>query len=239
MPDMSKPNSGARSKNQVLNSLPDAEYRRLDRHLKEVVLQRGDVLHESDTPAQYVYFLDNGVASLSVSSEEGKELMLSMVGDEGVVGERAIFKEGFFIIRCEMLTDGTGHRMLAEVFETEFNRGEALHKLVLNRLEARLTETAQTALCNQMHTMEQRLARWLLTLADRLHDEELHITQEHMANMVGVRRASITDAVEGLREAGLVETERGTISILDRARMEAQACECYAIIKEAIQTFTT
>ncbi|HEX8127848.1 MAG TPA: Crp/Fnr family transcriptional regulator [Pyrinomonadaceae bacterium] len=236
---MSQPNSRRRPTNTLLAALPDAEYRRLAEHLTEVFLERGQVLHESDTPAQYVYFLDGGVASLSVSSEDGKELMLSIVGDEGVVGERAIFKEGFFIIRCEMLTDGTGHRLPPAVFEEEFNRGETLHRLVLNRIEARMTETAQTALCNQMHTLEQRLARWLLTLADRLHGEELHVTQEHMAHMVGVRRAGITEAVGTLRQAGLIESGRATLTILDRKKMEAQACECYAIIKEAIETFTT
>jgi CRP-like cAMP-binding protein len=235
---MSRPGSGSRPANSLLASLPDAEYRRLAAHLEEVALSRGDVLHEADTPAQYVYFLDDGVAALSVLSEEGKELMLSIAGDEGIVGERAIFKAGFFIIRCEMLTDGGGHRMPPEAFAEEFNRGERLHQLVLNRMEARITETAQTALCNQMHTMEQRLARWLLTLADRLHSEELHVTQEHMSNMVGVRRASITDAVRALSEAGLIDTGRGAVSILDRRKMEAQACECYAVIKEAIETFT-
>ncbi|HEV7906456.1 MAG TPA: Crp/Fnr family transcriptional regulator [Pyrinomonadaceae bacterium] len=219
--------------------MPDAEYLRIAEHLIEISLKQGEVLHESDTPAQYVYFLDEGVASISVSSEEGKELMLSIVGDEGIVGERAIFKEGYFIIRCEMLTDGSGRRMLPKAFEEEFNRGETLHQLVLNRMEARTTETAQTALCNQMHSVERRLARWLLTLADRLHAEEMHVTHEHMANMVGVRRAGITNAVGVLREEGLIKSERGTVTILDRARMEAQACECYAIIKEAIETFTS
>ena len=236
---MSQPSGESRPKNTILAALPETEYLRLAEHLKKITLARDVVLHESNTPAQYVYFLDEGVASLSVSSEGGQELMLSIVGDEGVVGERAIFKEGLFIIRCEMLTNGSGHRMPPEAFETEFNRGETLHRLVLNRMEARTTETAQTALCNQMHTVEQRLARWLLTLVDRLHGETLHITQEHMANMVAVRRASITDAMQSLREAGLVESGRGTITILDRARMEAQTCECYAIIKEAIETFTT
>jgi CRP-like cAMP-binding protein len=138
-----------------------------------------------------------------------------------------------------MLTDGTGHRMLPERFKEEFSRGEKLHELVLNLIEGRITETAQTALCNQMHTVEQRLARWLLTLADRLHCEELLITQEHMAHMLGVRRASITDAVRALVEARLIETERGAIKILSRTQMEARACECYAVIKEAIETFTS
>ena len=236
---MSPSNSDSRPVNLLLAALPDEEYRRISPHLKELTLERGHVLHEPDTPQRYVYFLESGVASLSVSSEEGKELMLSIVGAEGVVGERAIFKEGAFIIRCEMLTNGHGHRMLPDMFNAEFKRGEKLHQLVLNAMEARITETAQTALCNQMHTLEQRLARWLLTLADRLHADELHVTQEHIAQMVGVRRASVTDVMEVLREAGLIETGRGTVTILDRARMEAQTCECYAIIKEAIETFTS
>jgi CRP-like cAMP-binding protein len=236
---MSQPGSDQRPVNSLLAALPEGEYQRLVAHLKPVSLNQGEVLHEANTPAQYVYFLDEGVASLSVSSEEGKELMLSIAGDESVVGERAIFKEGHFIVRCEMLTGGHGHRMLPKAFDEEFNRGGRLHQLVLNRIQARVTETAQTALCNQMHSIEQRLARWLLTLADRLHADEFHITHDHIANMIGVRRAGITDAMGTLREAGMIESLRGTVKILDRGKMEAQACECYAIIKEAIETFTT
>jgi CRP-like cAMP-binding protein len=234
---MSQSVAGARPANSILASLPEAEYRRLAEHLKEVSLERGEVLHEACAPPQYVYFLDEGVASLSVSSEGGDELMLSLVGREGVIGERAIFKKGSFIIRCEMLTDGAGHRMPPEVFQEEFNRGRTLHQLVLNRMEARITETSQTALCNQMHTIGQRLNRWLLTLADRLHGEELHVTHEHIADMVGVRRASITDALAALRAEGLIETGRATVTIADRRRMEAKACECYGIIKDAIENF--
>ena len=173
-----------------------------------------------------------------MSSEDGKEVGLSIVGDESVLGERAIFKEGFFIIRCEMLTAGSGHKMSPEVFREEFERGGALHDLVLNRIEARITESAQTALCNQLHTMEQRLSRWLLVFADRLHNEELNATQEHMADLLGVRRASVTEAAVELREAGLIEYSRGLITIINRAGLEEKACECYQVIKEAVETFT-
>jgi CRP-like cAMP-binding protein len=236
---MSKPSGGSRPHNAILAALPDDEYQHLAMHLKEVTLERGEVLHEVNSPAQYVYFLNEGVASLSVSSEGGKELMLSFAGNESVVGERAIYKAGHFIIRCEMLTDGRGYGMLAASFDEEFNRGGVLHQLVLNRIEARMTETAQTALCNQIHAVEQRLARWLLTFADRLHSDELLITHDHIADMVGVRRAGITDAMGILREAGVLESGRGVVTILDRARMEAQACECYAVIKEAIENFAS
>lgn len=226
------------SMNLLLAALPEKEYQRLLPHLKKVSLREGQILHESGMPAQDVYFLDKGVASLSVSSEEGKEVGLSIVGDESVVGERAIFKEGVFIIRCQMLTAGSGHKMSPEVFHEEFDRGEALHDLVLNRIEARITESAQTALCNQMHTLEQRLSRWLLVFADRVHNEELHITQEHMAYLLGVRRAGVTEAAGGLRDMGLIEYWRGSITILNRAGLEDKACECYQIIKEAIEVFT-
>ncbi len=232
---MSQPSAEPRPANSILAALPDEEYRRLVNHLKEVSLHRGEVLHEASAPPQYVYFLDEGVASLSVSSEGGDELMLSIVGREGLIGERAIFKEASFIIHCKMLTDGAGRRMPPEVFQDEFNRGGTLHQLVLNRMAARITETSQTALCNQMHTIEQRLNRWLLTFADRLHGEELHVTHEHMADMMGVRRASITDALAALRAEGLIETGRVTVTIVDRRRMEEKACECYGIIKGAIE----
>jgi CRP-like cAMP-binding protein len=226
------------SRNLLLASLPETEYRRLTPHLKKVSLRGGQILHESGAPAQDVYFLDEGVASLSVSGEDGRGVGLSIVGNESVVGERAIYKEGFFIIRCQMLTEGSGYKMAPEVFHEEFDRGGALHDLVLSRMEARITESAQTALCNSLHTVEQRLSRWLLTFADRLHGEELRLTQEHMADILGVRRATITEEAVALREAGLIEYVRGSITIENRAGLEDRACECYQVIKESVEVFT-
>jgi len=161
---MSKPPQ-RNTKNSLLAALPDAEYQRLVLHLMSVSVSKGEVLHASDKPVGKVYFLEQGVASLSVSTEKGESLQLSIVGNESVVGERALFKEGVFIIRCAMITEGAGYLMPADVFHTEFDRGGVLHDLVLSRMEARITETAQTALCNQMHSIEQRLSRWLLTFA--------------------------------------------------------------------------
>ena len=227
------------SRNLLLAALPETEYRRLTPHLKKVSLREGQILHESGAPAQDVYFLDDGVASLSVSGEDGRGVGLSIVGNESVVGERAIYKEGLFIIRCQMLTEGSGYKMAPEVFHEEFDRGGALYDLVLSRMEARITESAQTALCNSLHTVEQRLSRWLLTFADRLHGEELRLTQEHMADILGVRRASITEEAVALREAGLIEYARGSITIKNRAGLEDRACECYQVIKEAVEVFTS
>jgi CRP-like cAMP-binding protein len=226
------------SMNLLLAALPKTEYRRLIPHLRKVSLREGQILHESGAPARDVYFLDEGVASLSVISEDGKEVGLSIVGDESVVGERAIFKDGFFIVQCQMLTAGSGHKLSPEAFREEFDRGETLHDLVLNRIEARITESAQTALCNQLHTMEQRLSRWLLTFADRLHSDEFHVTQEILAEILGVRRAGVSIAAGALREAGLIEYSRGSVTIIDRAGLEDKACECYQVIKVAVEVFT-
>jgi CRP-like cAMP-binding protein len=226
------------SRNSILAALPNAEYQRLLPHLKQVSLNKGQVLHASDTPAKDVYFLEEGVAALSVSSEKDEKLQLSIVGNESVVGERAIFKEGVFIIKCGMLTDGSGRSIHPKVFHKEFDRGEALHDLVLGRIEAGITETAQTALCNQMHTVKQRLSRWLLTFADRLHADELPTTQAAVAEMLGVTRSEISRAATVLREAELIEYARGRLTLIDRAGLEDTACECYQVIKRAIEEFS-
>jgi CRP-like cAMP-binding protein len=222
-----------------LASLPEAEYQRLIPHLKRISISKGEVLHASDEPAENVYFLEEGVASLSVSTEKGEKMQLSIVGNESVVGERAIFKHGVFIIKCAMITDGGGHRMPSAVFHTEFDRGGVLHDLVLSRLEARITETAQTALCNRMHPIEQRLSRWLLTFADRLHSEELPATQQFIADMLGVTRSEISRTAGALSGLHLIHYARGRLTVTDRAGLKEKACECYRIIKRAIKEFAS
>jgi CRP-like cAMP-binding protein len=227
------------SRNSLLSALPEAEYQRLIPHLQSVSISKGEVLHASDEPAEYVYFLEEGVASISVSTDTGQKLQLSIVGSESVVGERAIFKHGVFIIKCAMLTEGDGYRMPAAVFHKEFDRGGVLRDLILGRMEARITETAQTALCNQMHPIEQRLSRWLLTFADRLHSEELPTTQELIAEMLGVTRSEISRAASELRELDLIDYSRGRLTVINRAGLKDKACECYLVIKQAIKDFTS
>ncbi len=220
--------------NSFLAALPDAEYQRLSPHLKKVSLRQGQVLHEAGSPPGSVYFLTEGIASLTLGSEEGKEMELSIVGDEGILGERAIFAgNGLQLIRCAMITNGSAYKMPPDIFHQEFNRGGVLQQLVLSRLESRIIEASQTALCNQMHGLEQRLCRWLLTFADRLHNEEMAITQELASQMLGVRRAGVTMAAAVLRDAGLIEYSRGRIRIVDRAGLEDHVCECYEVIKKA------
>jgi CRP-like cAMP-binding protein len=220
--------------NAFLAALPDTEYQRLLPHLKKVSLHQGQVLHEAGSPPQSIYFLSDGIASLTLGSEEGKEMELSIVGDEGILGERAIFAgNGLQLIRCAMITNGSGYQMPPDIFHQEFNRGGVLQKLVLSRLESRIIESSQTALCNQMHTLDQRLCRWVLTFADRLHTEEIPVTQELASQMLGVRRAGVTVAAALLRDAGLIDYSRGRITIVDRAGLEEKVCECYEVIKKA------
>ena len=226
------------SKNSILAALPQAEYKRLIPHLTTVSMSAGQVLHKSDAPAAQVYFLEEGVASLSVSSDSGERMQLSIVGRESVVGERAIFKDGLFIIRCAMLTEGNGVSMPPKVFHREFDRGGKLHDLVLGRIEAGITETAQTALCSQMHSLKERLVRWLLTFADRLQAEVLPITQDAMAEMIGTTRPEISRAATDLRREGLIKYSRGRLTLVDRGELEKKSCECYGIIKKALKEFT-
>lgn len=234
--DSSNSSRSQRPHNQILEALPESEYQHLLPHMKELSLRQGQTLHEEGEAPQYVYFLIEGIVSLTVSTDEGKELGLSVVGSEGIVGERAIFEGGLPMVRCSMLTDGTAHVVGPEVLNEEFHEGGKLHDLVMRSLEARLAETSQTALCNQMHSIEQRLSRWLLTLADRLGRDQLPVTHEVIGEMLGVRRSGVTVAAGTLREAGLIEYSRGHIIILNRKGMEEQTCECYRVTRDAVES---
>lgn len=225
-------------RNALLAALIDEELHRLAPHLKKIDLKQGEVLHEADSPPNHVIFLEEGVASLSVTSPDGIDLSLSIVGNESTVGERAIFREGSFIIRCQMLTDGSGYKIHPDIFKDEFERGGALHDFIIGRLETRLTETSQTALCSHAHSIEQRLSRWLLVLADRVGSEVLPMTQDSIANMLGVHRPGITLAAISLQDGGYISYSRGVISIVNRKGLESLTCECYEIIKHALELNT-
>lgn len=225
-------------RNELLTALSDEEIQRLAAHLKTVELQKGKVLHEADSPPNYVYFLEQGVAALSVTSPDGIDLCLSIVGNEGTLGERAIFREGSFITRCQMLTDGSGYKIHPDTFKKEFERSGKLHDFVIGRLETRLTETSQTALCSHAHSVEQRLSRWLLNLTDRLESEELPMTQDNIANMLGVHRPGVSLAAKELQDNGYISYKRGCIEIVNRQGLEDMTCECYGIIKKAVQLNT-
>jgi CRP-like cAMP-binding protein len=225
-------------KNKLLAALSDEELQRIAPHLKKVDLRQGDILHKADSPPDYVFFLEEGAAALSVTGSNGVDLSLSIVGIESTVGERAIFREGSFIIQCQMLTDGGAYKIHPEIFKDEFERNGALHNFVIGRLETRLTETSQTALCSHAHSIEQRLIRWLLVLADRLESEELPMTQDFIANMLGVHRPGVSLVAKALQDVGYINYTRGLITIENREGLENLACECYEIIKKALKLNT-
>jgi CRP-like cAMP-binding protein len=220
--------------NLILAALSSSEMKLLSPHLKPVTLSQGETLHEEGEIPQRVYFLTRGIATLSISTAKGREMGLSLVGREGIVGERAIFEGGLHMIRCSMLMDGAGFSVSPSFFKNEFRLGGEMHLLVMRTLEARLAETSQTALCNHMHVIEQRLIRWLLCLCDRLDSLDIPITQEASAQMLSMRRSGISIALGVLQDAGLLEASRGRIAIIDRRGLEKRGCECYSYIKEAV-----
>ncbi len=221
--------------NLILASLSKAELKFLLPHLQPIELEAGQVLHEAGEPPRFIYFLTSGVAALTVSTEDGKTLNLSLIGREGIVGERAIFEGGIRETRCTMLTQGAAYRMEPQFFNAEFQGGGKLHDLTMRTLETRISETSQTALCAQMHPLEKRLMRWLLSFSDRLGSEDLPITHERIAEMLGVRRVGITVAIGELADAGLIQHSRGRICLVNRRKLEKQVCECYEVMKQGAE----
>lgn len=221
--------------NRLIAGFTKAERELLQPHWQEVALHQGQVLHaEGEKPAR-VHFLTRGLATQTISTDTGKELSLFLVGGEGMLGDRALFEGGFKIGRCAMLTDGHAFTLAPSLFNEEFQLGGKLHDMVLRFLEARIAEMARTALCNQMHSLEHRLSRWLLTAADRLRDSDIPVTHEVIAQMLGTRRSGITIVLGELRAAKLIEYSRGHILIANRKGLEAQTCECYEAIKQALE----
>jgi CRP-like cAMP-binding protein len=221
-------------RNAILSALPEVELRGPTPHLKKVRLKAGEILHEHGERARGVYFPENGIASETLCGREGRSIELAVVGNEGLMGERAVFGQwGLAEVHCEMFTDSDALMMHPDPFREVFRRGGAFQDLVLSRLEARMIEIAQVALCVQYHSVEQRLSRWLLTLAYRSHSNRFRVTHGHISNMLGVRRSTVSELASGLREAGIVDYSRGNITLLDLAELESGTCECYEVIKNA------
>jgi CRP-like cAMP-binding protein len=221
--------------NLILAALPASELEFLLPHLKWTELAEGEVLHEEGEPPKMVYFLTRGVVALTVLTKEDKSLDMSLIGSEGIVGERAIFEGGAIGTRCEMLTSGSAYSMKPDVFNEEFQGGGKLHDLIMRTLEARIMETSQTALCTQMHSLEQQLSRWLLTFADRFDQEKIPLTHEKISQMLGTRRVGVTTALGTLAKAGLIQTSRSLISIVNRKGLEKMSCECYQVTKNGAE----
>ena len=217
--------------NHLLAALPGADYERLLPHLECVLLELGCALYESGSHQGYVYFPTACIVSLLYVMHDGASAEIAVVGNEGVVGI-ALFMGGESTpSRAVVQSAGYGYRLRANVLKTEFGRGGELQHLLLRYTQTLITQMAQTAVCNRHHSVEQQLCRWLLLSLDRLPSNELTMTQELIANMLGVRREGVTEAAGHLQTAGLIHYSRGKITVLDRPKLEARVCECYAVVK--------
>ena len=218
--------------NQLLAALLEADFQRLLPHLESVDLPLGMVVFESGDKLQHLYFPACGIVSLLYAMESGASTEIAVIGNEGVVGI-ALFMGGESTpSRAVVQSVGQGFRMKASVLKTEFERGGRLQYLLLRYTQALIAQMTQTAVCNRHHSVDQQLCRWLLLSLDRLPGNELKMTQELIANMLGVRREGVTEAAGKLQEAGLIRYSRGRITVLDRARLEQRVCECYSVVKK-------
>jgi CRP-like cAMP-binding protein len=218
-------------KNHLLAALAKGEFERLLPHLELAPVQLGDVLYESESKLRHVYFPTDSIVSLLYVMTDGSSAEIAVVGNEGVIGV-ALFMGGETTpSRAVVQSAGSAYRLKAQTLKQEFNRSGTLQHLLLRYTQALLTQMAQTAVCNRHHTVDQQLCRWLLLSLDRLSSNELTMTQELIANMLGVRREGVTEAAGKLQSLGLIHYSRGHITVLDRAGLEAKACECYRVVK--------
>jgi CRP-like cAMP-binding protein len=217
--------------NQLLASLPDEELQLLTPHLEWVDLPLGKVIHESGMQRKFVYFPTSAIVSLLYMTEGGASSEIAVVGREGAVGICVFLGGASMPIRDEVCSAGSGYRLRAEAVNAAFERSGRVQYLMLCYTQALLTQISHTAMCNRYHSVDQLLCRWLLQSLDRQHGNELLMTQELIANMLGVRREGVTEAALSLQAAGIIHYARGHIWVLDRAGLEARACDCYRVVK--------
>ena len=220
------------SKNHLLAALPAADYARIAPHLEAVPMRLGDAIYESGSQLHHVYFPATSIVSLLYVMENGASAEIAVVGNEGVVGISVFMGGNTTPSRAIVQSAGDGYRLRAAALKAEFNRGGSLMQLLLRYTQALITQMCQTAVCNRHHSVEQQLCRWLLLSLDRLSSNELVMTQELIANMLGVRREGVTEAAGNLQRAGLIRYSRGRITILDRSGIERSVCECYAVVRK-------
>jgi CRP-like cAMP-binding protein len=218
--------------NQLLAALPAAEFERWSSLLEPVDMTLGRVLYESGLSLSHVYFPIDSIVSLLYVMEDGSSAEIAVVGNEGLVGISLFMGGETTPSRAVVQSAGRGFRLEARAMKKEFDRGGPVLHLLLRYTQALITQMAQTAVCNRHHTLDQQLCRWLLLSMDRLQGNELRMTQELIANMLGVRRGGVTEAALKLQGAGLIRYTRGNIKVLDRPGLEQRSCECYAVVKK-------
>ena len=213
-------------------ALPESELQRWLPQLEPIDLALGQILYESGASMPYVYFPTSAIVSLLYVLEDGASAEIAVVGFEGLVGVSIFMGGGSTPSRAVVQSAGAGYRMRAEVMKAEFEHSGAVVHLLLRYTQALITQMAQTAVCNRHHSLDQQLCRWLLLSLDRLQGDRLVMTQELIANMLGVRREGVTEAALKLQKAGLISYARGHINVMDRTGLEARTCECYEVVKK-------
>ncbi len=217
--------------NDILAALPEEEMSRIKDNLELIELPLGTVLYESGETLKNVYFPTDAIVSLLYVMEEGDSAEIAVVGKEGVVGVSLFMGGESTPSRAVVQSAGWAFRLKAPLMKSEFDRAGILMHLLLRYTHALITQMSQTAVCNRHHSLDQQLCRWLLLSLDRLTGDELVMTQELIANMLGVRREGVTQAALNLQKAGLISYARGRIKVLDRKGLEERTCECYAVVK--------
>jgi CRP-like cAMP-binding protein len=218
--------------NHLLAALPAEIFDRILPHLELVSMPLGEVLYESGGQLQYVYFPTTAIVSLHYLMESGASAEISGVGNEGVLGISLFMGGNTTPSLATVQTAGIGYRLKGRLMMEEFNLAGPMMRLMLRYTQALMTQISQTAVCNRHHSIEQQLCRWLLLTLDRLPSNELTITQELIAGMLGVRREGITEAAGKLQRAGLISYRRGHITVLDRTGLESHSCECYQVVRK-------
>jgi len=228
------PSPHSPSQNHLLAALPAAEFERLSPHLELVPMPLGEMLYEPGGQLQHGYFPTTAIVSLHYVMESGASAEAAGVGNEGVLGISLFMGGDTTPSSAVVQTAGHAYRLEGRLLKQEFNRAGLMQRLLLRYTQALITQMTQTAACNRHHSVEQQLCRWLLLTLDRLPSNELIMTQELVASMLGVRREGITEAAGQLQRAGIISYRRGHIAVLDRSGLETHACECYAVVKKEL-----
>ncbi len=221
----------ATSQNRLLAALPPHEYRRILPRLQPVTFALGEVVYEFGGQLDYVFFPTNSIVSLLYTMENGSSAEMGLTGNDGVVGIALFMGGGTMPNRAVVQSAGSALQMKAKVLQDEFARGGEFQYLLLRYTQALITQISQTAVCNRLHSVEQHLCRWLLLSHDRVMADELIMTQELIADMLGVRREGVTVAAGRLQDSGAISYVRGHIKILNRQKLESTVCECYQVVK--------
>jgi len=233
------PTTHSPRQNHLLGALPAEDFERLAPHLELAPMPLGEALYESGGRLQHVYFPTTSIVSLLYVMADGASAEIAVVGNEGILGISLFMGGETTPSRAVVQSAGYAYRLRSQLLKEEFNRTGAVMHLLLRYTQALITQMAQTAVCNRHHTVEQQLCRWLLLSLDRLDDNQLNMTQELIANMLGVRREGVTQAAGHLQSAGMIRYSRGHIAVLDRPKLEKAVCECYVVVKKEFDRLLT